>query len=510
MRVLDNEWYRSCNWYHIYPIGLLGVERSNSKAIERVNKLEELGSTQWVSHFKSLNIGGVYIGPVFESTAHGYDTADLFSIDRRLGSNDDFKNLVKKYHSIGIKVIVDAVFNHVGRSFFAFDDIRANGIHSKYCNWFKGLDFSRRSEKGDDFTYTPWEGYYELVTLNHENPQVRKYLYDAVEFWYSEFEIDGLRLDAADCISIDFWRDFRGYCKDKFGESFALLAEIIHGDQRLWVRPNLSYSPTFENTNQPFDGVTNYILWDAIWKSHRFKDLDLLVNIISMQRDLLASGWMYNFVDNHDVTRIASQMEDEDDLLTIFIILFTLSGSPSIYYGSEFKFKGVKGTGRQADLQLRPRLSVKDLEWLSADQSDGFLALVQFISQMRGLPIIGRVLTHGECSIIFSTKTILVFERRIKEEFLLVAINIDTRPVEDVEVSWNGPDGSWRDILSPTDFYQSINGKIKMSISANWAVLLTKFVPSMTFGQYRVKKFKRTLYNIPTLSNSGLIVEDLN
>lgn len=509
MKAVENEWYRSCNWYHIYPIGLLGVERTNSEKVERVNRLEELGSKEWINHLKSLNIGGIYIGPVFESVAHGYDTTDLFSIDKRLGSNDDFRNLVKVYHLNGIKVIIDAVFNHVGRDFFAFKDTQVNGMNSKYCDWFKGLDFSRRSQKGDNFTYTPWQGFYELVTLNHDNPQVRNHLYKAVEFWFNEFEIDGLRLDAADCVSVDFWRDFRYYCKARFGESFALLAEIVHGDQRIWVRPSVSGNMEYENTDQPFDGVTNYILWDAIWKSHSFKDLDLLVDVISKQRDLLSSGWMYNFVDNHDVTRIASQVEADEDLLTIFILLFTLNGSPSIYYGSEFKFKGAKGHGRQADFQLRPRLSIKDLEWLSSDPNDGFLVLVRFISQLRGHPRIGKVLTRGECSIMLNTKTLMAFERRINEEFVFVAININSRPAEGVEVGWKGENGSWRDLLSPSDVYHSRNNKIKVNISSNWAIILTSHTPKVSYGNYKIKRFKKTLHSVPTLDEGEFVVEDL-
>ncbi|EAK88222.1 alpha amylase, partial [Cryptosporidium parvum Iowa II] len=505
MVINGNEWYKNCNWYHIYPIGLCGVERINSDKIVRVNKLEELGSKSWIDHLKNLNIGGIYIGPVFESEAHGYDTTDLLSIDKRLGSNEDFKNLVKIYHSNGIKVIIDAVFNHVGRNFFAFNDIKINGKHSKYCDWFKGLDFSKKSQKGDNFTYTPWEGYYELVTLNHENYEVKKYLFDAVEFWFKEYEIDGLRLDAADCISIEFWRIFRDFCKTKFGENFALLAEIIHGDQRIWVRPNPSASIKYEYTNQPFDGVTNYVLWDAIWKSHRFNNLELLANVISQQNDLFSSGWMYNFVDNHDVTRIASQIEIEDDLLTVYIILFMLNGSPSIYYGSEFRFKGVKGKGRRADFQLRPKLTIKDLEWLNSDKNDGFLVLIKFISQIRGHPIIGKILTKGNYSLLLNTKTLLVFERRIKEEFIFVAINIDTKSVEDFEVDWKEKDGQWRDILSPSDTYQSKKGKIKINVLSNWAIIISSCIPKTSYNQYKIKKFKKVLYNIPTLDRSELI-----
>lgn len=512
MKAMESEWYKSCNWYHIYPLGLLGVKRSNSEKEEIVNRLEELGSKQWINHLKSLNIGGIYIGPVFESTAHGYDTVDLFSIDKRLGSNDDFKSLVKVYHLNGIRVIIDAVFNHVGRNFFAFKDIQANGVSSSYCNWFKDLDFSKRSQKGDDFTYTPWHGFYELVTLNHDNSQVKRYLYEAVEFWFNEFEIDGLRLDAADCVSIDFWRSFRHFCKASFGENFALLAEIVHGDQRIWVRPSLSGDSGYENTDQPFDGVTNYVLWDAIWKSHSSRDLGLLVDVIYQQRDLLSGGWMYNFVDNHDVTRIASQVEAEDDLLTIFIILFTLNGSPSIYYGSEFKFKGEKGHGRQADFQLRPRLSIEDLEWLNSDPNDGFLTLLRFLSQLRGHPRIGRVLTRGECSIISSSKTLLAFERRINGEFVFVAININSRPVEGVEIDWKGRDGSWRDLLSPFGVYYSRSGKIKISVSSNWAIIISSHVPKAYYGNYRIKRFGKTLYSIPTLDEGELefVVKDMN
>ncbi|KAF7458837.1 alpha-amylase [Cryptosporidium felis] len=500
MEFLGDDWYRYCNWYHIYPIGLCGVPKTNKKELKSENKLRELAAPEWINHLKSLNIGGVYIGPVFESVAHGYDTTDLLLIDKRLGSNEDFKDLVAAYHSNEIKVIIDAVFNHVGRDFFAFNDIKNIGKDSKYCDWFKGLDFTTKSPKGDNFTYTPWEGYYELVTLNHKNQEVKKYLYDAVRFWFDEFKIDGLRLDAADQLPIDFWRDFREYCKTNFGPGFALMGEIIHGNYKIWVKPDPNAN-SYDNQNQPFDGITNYTLWDSIWKSHNNKNFDLLADTLSKQTDLLAGGWMYNFVDNHDVTRITSQVDNEDYLNTIIIILFTLQGSPSTYYGSEFRLKGVKGEGKKADFQLRPRFSLQDLEFFVSDTKDGFFALIKFLSCLRSHSVIGKLLTHGSYNKLLNTKTLFAFERRLKNQSLLVAVNSDSKPIEDLTINWKVENGDWRDLLHPTNSFSVSNRKIKINIPPNWGVIISSHVPDMSYKEYKVKKFSNLYSYVPNLEN---------
>jgi glycosidase len=161
----------------------------------------------WVDHLQNLGVNAVWLGPVFESTAHGYDTADYFQVDRRLGTNHTLSGVISALHQKGIRVILDAVLNHVGRDFWAFRDVREHNERSAYCDWFHGLNFQMRSPFDDPFTYKAWNGCYDLVKLNLHNPAVKKHLFQAVEMWIQEFSLDGLRLDAADCMDIDFLKE---------------------------------------------------------------------------------------------------------------------------------------------------------------------------------------------------------------------------------------------------------------------------------------------------------------
>ena len=156
----------------------------------------------WNSGFRTSQISvvpAIYIGPLFESTTHGYDTKDYKQVDRRLGDNADFAAYVKKAHELGIKVVVDGVFNHTGREFFAFRDIQEKREQSPYCGWYKGIWFGGNTCYNDGFSYEAWRNCFELVNLNLQNQQVRDYLLDVIDFWIDEFDINGIRLDCADC-----------------------------------------------------------------------------------------------------------------------------------------------------------------------------------------------------------------------------------------------------------------------------------------------------------------------
>jgi glycosidase len=189
-------------FYHIYPLGYCGSPRRNDFSSPAGPGLRSL--IHRIPRIVSLGINAVYLGPLFESVAHGYDTLDYYHVDRRLGSNDDLHDLVRAFHEQGICVVLDAVLNHTGREFFAFKDLREKGQGSPYRDWFSGVDFSKHSPLGDPFTYDTWSGAYDLVKLNGTSREVREHLFGAVKFWIEEFDIDGLRLDAADQLLPDF------------------------------------------------------------------------------------------------------------------------------------------------------------------------------------------------------------------------------------------------------------------------------------------------------------------
>ena len=185
-------WYEQAIFYHMYPLGITGAPKTNVQT-EVTDRFKELD--QWIPHIRSLGCNAIYIGPLFESSSHGYDTRDYKLVDRRLGTNDDFREFTKLCHENGIKVVVDGVFNHTGREFFAFKDIQEKKWDSPYKDWYKGVNFGWQSPLGDPFGYEAWQGHFELPCLNLYNQQVKDYLFDVIRFWMDEFDIDGIRLD---------------------------------------------------------------------------------------------------------------------------------------------------------------------------------------------------------------------------------------------------------------------------------------------------------------------------
>ena len=200
-------WYDEAFFYHIYPLGLCGAPKTNSYG-EEEHRLRELWP--WVEHLEQLGVTGLYIGPLFESGSHGYDTTDYRRLDRRLGSNGDLKDFVRHCHDHGIRVVLDAVFNHSGRDFFAFRDLKERREQSAYQDWYCSVNFWNNNEYNDGFSYDNWGGYNLLAKFNLRNPEVVNYHLETVRYWVSEFDIDGLRLDTADVLDFDFMRALRG------------------------------------------------------------------------------------------------------------------------------------------------------------------------------------------------------------------------------------------------------------------------------------------------------------
>ena len=338
------KWYDGAVFYHIYPIGMTGAPRTNTfeAGEHRLNKLLD-----WLPHIKAIGCDAIYIGPLFESVAHGYETADYKKLDSRLGDNDDLKNFVKVCHESGIKVIVDGVFNHVGREFFAFKDLKEHRENSAYKDWFKNIHFDWNNDYNDGLYYDSWDGHGTLVNLNHQNPSVREYFLDVARFWISEFDIDGIRLDAADVLDFTFMRELRSVT-DSCKQDFWLLGEVIHGDYTRWVN------------NEMLHSVTNYWLHKALYSGHNDHNYFEIAHTVKRCTDMgmhIANAF-YNFVDNHDVARIITKLNNKAHFFPVHVLLYTLPGKPSIYYGSEFAIEGEKKP--YADEILRPELKIED------------------------------------------------------------------------------------------------------------------------------------------------------
>ena len=237
-----SKWYEEAIFYHIYPLGLLGAPgRRQDEGEETVHRLRDLDA--WVDHMKDLGFTATYIGPLFESTSHGYDTKDYRRVDSRLGDNEDFRHFVEKCHENGIRVVVDGVFNHTGREFFAFQDLQKNREHSPYASWYQDVNFQGNSPFQDGFWYRAWHDCYELANLNLWNPEVRNYLLDVVRFWIDEFDIDGIRLDCADCLHFDFMKELRRAVEEK-KQDFWLMGEVIMETTPAGSRGIFTLSPT--------------------------------------------------------------------------------------------------------------------------------------------------------------------------------------------------------------------------------------------------------------------------
>ncbi|MBP5605424.1 MAG: maltodextrin glucosidase, partial [Ruminiclostridium sp.] len=330
------EWYKRSSFYHIYPLGYLDVLRKNDFKSEPESRILEIIDN--IPHIKKLGCNAVYFGPVFESSYHGYDIADFTKIDRRLGTNEDFKKVCDALHENGIRIIIDGVFNHVGRDFWAFKDVCQNRWESNYKDWFHLQD--GKSPYGDNFAYEGWEGHYELVKLNLYNSDVKNYLKDCITGWYKEFGIDGLRVDVAYCLDLNFIKQLCAHCKT-LSDDFWLMGETLHGDYNRWMNPEM------------LDSVTNYECYKGLYSS--FNDMNMFEIAHSLSRQFGKDNWclyrgqsLYSFVDNHDVSRIASMLKDESELKPIYSLLYTMPGIPGLYYGSEYGWKGEKKDGDEA------------------------------------------------------------------------------------------------------------------------------------------------------------------
>lgn len=336
-------WYDEAVFYHIYPLGLTGAPKENSygEPVHRVNTL-----IPWISHVKEIGCNAIYIGPLFESVGHGYETTDYRKLDSRLGTNEDLKAYVAECHRQGIRVILDGVFNHTGRDFFAFADIRKNRENSPYKDWYCNVNFWGNNQYNDGFSYENWGGYDLLVKLNQKNPAVRDYIGDVIRFWVSEFDIDGIRLDAADVLDFDYMKALRRVA-DEVKPEFWLMGEVIHGDYTRWVNEGTLHS------------VTNYHLHKALYSGHNdhnyFEIAHTVKRLYGMGGNRPDGLKLYNFVDNHDVERIYTKLNNKAHFAPVHVLLYTLPGVPSVYYGSEFGIEGKKE--RYSDDSLRPALS---------------------------------------------------------------------------------------------------------------------------------------------------------
>lgn len=394
-------WAYESVFYQIYPLGFAGAPFENDGVLEhRILKVND-----WIGHIKALGANAVYFSPLFESDTHGYNARDYRKVDCRLGTNGDFAKVCQNLNKEGIRVVLDGVFNHAGRGFWAFQDVLKNRENSPYLNWFH-IDLGGNSNYNDGLWYEGWEGNYDLVKLNLQNEEVVTYLLESVRGWIEEFDIDGLRLDVAYCLDEGFVRRLRSFC-DSLKEDFFLVGEMLHGDYNRLMNDAMLHS------------VTNYECYKGLYSS--FNSMNLFEIVHSLLRQFGPENWtlykgkhMLSFVDNHDVTRVASILSNENHLPLIYALMFGMPGIPCVYYGSEW---GAKAEKSQGDPALRASFD--------APEQNG---LTEWIAKLAAAKKQSKALNYGAFRSVLLTNRQCIFERAAEGERVLVAVNADEQP----------------------------------------------------------------------------------
>ena len=390
-------WAYESVFYQIYPLGFCGAPFENDGKLEhRILKVND-----WADHIKDMGANAIYFSPVFESDTHGYNTRDYTKIDTRLGTNEDFAEVCNNLHDKGIKVVLDGVFNHVGRGFWAFEDVLKNRESSPYVSWFSRIAFDGNSNYNDGLWYEGWEGNYALVKLNLRNEDVIQHIFSAIKGWVEEFDIDGLRLDVAYCLDHDFVRRLRTCC-DELKPDFFLVGETLHGDYNQLMNDTMLHS------------VTNYECYKGLHSS--FNSMNMFEINHSLLRQFGPENWtlyrgkhLLSFVDNHDVTRVASILGNEAHLPLIYAMCFGMPGIPCVYYGSEW---GAKARKEEGDPALRACFE----EPISNE-------LTEWIAKLAEAKKTSKALQYGDFRSVVLTNGQCVFAREWEGETVFVAIN---------------------------------------------------------------------------------------
>ncbi len=414
-------WFDESVFYQIYPLGYCGAERENDFKVTR-HRLQKIKED--VPRIKGLGVTAVLFNPLFESERHGYDTADFFKVDRRLGTNEELKELVAAFHKEGIRVVLDGVFHHTGREFYPFKEVRGKREGTDYRFWFN-INFCGNSAYNDGFDYDNWEGHPELVKLRLENNDLVDYLMKAVRFWIDEFDIDGLRLDV--CYSLPYWflerlrRETSALKPD-----FFLLGEVIHiGNFREAISP------------ERLNSITNYECYKGLVSACNSDNLFEIEH--SLERLFDNKPWslytgknLFSFADNHDVPRLATQLKDKRKILPLYTWLFTMPGIPCVYYGSEYGKEGAKGDG---DVHLRP--AIEEIDKSAHPEIFGH------IQKLANIRTHSRALAYGAYEKKVLQNKFCCFCRAAEGETVFSAVNISDSPV-----SFYVCDGQGEDLLT--------------------------------------------------------------
>ncbi|MBY6685392.1 DUF3459 domain-containing protein [Rhodococcus sp. BP-149] len=319
------DWVDHVIWWQVYPLGFVGAE---AEAVDRTeHRLDRIEG--WFDYLLELGCNGLALGPVFASETHGYDTVDHLRIDSRLGTDSDMDALIGAARAKGIRVLLDGVFNHVGRSHPQFVRAEQDGPDSDAGRWFRWKDGRPRTFEGHDL----------LVELNHDEQAVQEHVAQVMTHWLDR-GVDGWRLDAAYAVSPAFWAAVLPRVREAHPDAW-IVGEMIHGDYASYVRES------------GLDSITQYELWKATWSALKDANFFEFAHALGRHDELLPTFVPATFVGNHDVTRIASTLDDDDADIAA-ALLFFVAGTPTVYYGDEQGFRGIKEERVGGDDAIRP------------------------------------------------------------------------------------------------------------------------------------------------------------
>ncbi|WP_019635428.1 alpha-glycosidase [Paenibacillus fonticola] len=454
------EWVKDAVFYQIFPERFAKGDASlDPKDVlpwggepERFNFFggDLQGVMDHLDHLSELGINALYFTPIFEATTnHKYDTADYMKVDPHFGDTETLKKLVKACHERGIRVLLDAVFNHSGKTFAPFVDVLEKGEQSRYKDWFVVREFPLQVKDGvptyDTFSFEP-----HMPKLNTENPEVKEYLLNVAEYWIKEAGIDGWRLDVANEVDHQFWRDFRKVVKKANPDAY-ILGEIWH-ESSSWLQ------------GDQFDAVMNYPFTDAVldFVVRRTLDAEDFAHAIGKQLARYpqqASEVAFNLLDSHDTPRLLTLCDGNKDRMKLAaVLLFTYSGTPCIYYGDEI---GIDG-GQDPDCR-------KCMEWNPDKQDRDLFAFYQKIIAVRKeLPALRTGSIHFLVAEAQGSK--LAFERRLGEQAVLVLVNNDSM-VQTIQVNAEGD--AWINRLDGKR-WPAVSGTLSVKLPAYGYAILTE------------------------------------
>lgn len=413
-------WVDHAIWWHVYPLGFVGAPIREGDVPDanphRINHIID-----WLDYAVELGASGLLFGPFFFSSSHGYDTLDQYTIDPRLGTMEDFDRLLEECKKRGLRVMLDGVFSHVGKHNPQFKRVLEEGPTAADADLFD-IDWDAPGGPAPRV----FEGHDALVRLNHGHPATAKYVSDVMNFWL-ERGIDGWRLDAAYSVPPSFWVNVIPPLRETYPDAW-YLGEVIHGDYVKFVE---------EST---MDSVTQYELWKAIWSAIKDKNFYELDWSLQRHNEFLDHFIPNTFVGNHDVTRIASTV-GADHAIVAFMILMTVGGIPSVYYGDEQGFTGIKEENVSGDDAIRPKMPATPDELLPFGEAS-YACHRDLIALRRQLPW----LTHARTSPVSVENTRYVYKSTSADEQHSITVDLDLEPAgrcvimdEDGNVLWGKP-----------------------------------------------------------------------